>query len=114
MGGTIRGLGGVPHGVGGYNDHVHLLIDLKPTQLLPDVVRELKKASTEWVRAHHGLRSFQWQEGYGGFSVGWRERDSIKDYIARQEEHHGKRDFHEEYAELLKDAGVTFDPKYFP
>ncbi|MBK6409064.1 MAG: IS200/IS605 family transposase [Flavobacteriales bacterium] len=114
MGGTIRGLGGVPHGVGGYNDHVHLLIDLKPTQLLPDVVRELKKASTEWVRAHHGLRSFQWQEGYGVFSVGWRERDSIKDYIARQEEHHGKRDFHEEYAELLKDAGVTFDPKYFP
>ncbi|MBK7287683.1 MAG: transposase [Flavobacteriales bacterium] len=67
MGGTIRGLGGVPHGVGGYNDHVHLLIDLKPTQLLPDVVRELKKASTEWVRAHHGLRSFQWQEGTWGF-----------------------------------------------
>ncbi len=52
MGGTVRGLGGVPHGVGGYNDHVHLLIDLKPTQLLPDVVRELKKASTEWIRTH--------------------------------------------------------------
>lgn len=114
MGGSVRGLGGVPHGVGGYNDHVHLLIDLKPTQLLPDIVRELKKASTEWVRAHHGLRSFQWQKGYGVFSVGWRERDGVKDYIARQEEHHGKMNFHEEYAELLQAAGVTFDPKYFP
>lgn len=47
MGGTVRGLGAVPHGVGGFNDHAHLLIDLKPTQLIPDVVREVKKASTD-------------------------------------------------------------------
>ena len=45
MGGTIRGLGGVPHGVGGWVDHIHVLFDLRPTHAIPDVVRELKKAS---------------------------------------------------------------------
>ncbi|HEY0977839.1 MAG TPA: IS200/IS605 family transposase [Flavobacteriales bacterium] len=114
MGGTIRGLGGVPHGIGGWIDHVHLLIDLKPTQVIADVMRELKKASTEWVRQHTGLKTFQWQEGYGVFTVGWRERDAIQRYIADQEQHHDKRSFHEEYLAMLKDAGVEFDPKYVP
>ena len=114
MGGTIRGLGGVPHGVGGWFDHVHLLIDLKPTHQIPEVVRELKKASTEWVREHAGLRTFQGQEGYGVLTVGWRERDRIKAYIAGQEEHHGKKAFREELIDMLNDAGVEFDPKYLP
>lgn len=114
MGGTVRGLGAVPHGVGGFNDHVHLLIDLKPTQLIPDIVRELKKASTEWIREQHRLAGFQWQEGYGVFTVGWRERDAIKSYIAGQEAHHGRRSFREELVEMLNEAGVEFDPKYLP
>lgn len=114
MGGTIRGLGGVPHGVGGFNDHVHLLIDLKPTQVIADVVRELKKASTEWVRQHTRVKTFRWQEGCGVFTVGWRERDTIKRYIANQENHHDKLEFHEEYLAMLKEANVEFDPKYLP
>ena len=114
MGGTVRGLGGVPHGVGGWVDHVHLLIDLKPTQLIPDVVRELKKASTEWVREHSGLKTFQWQEGYGVFTVGWRERDAINAYIAGQEDHHRKKAFREELIDMLNEVGVEFDPKYLP
>lgn len=114
MGGTVRGLGGVPHGVGGWNDHVHLLIDLKPTQVIPEVVRELKKASTEWVRQHTGLKTFQWQEGYGVFTVGWRERERIKSYIANQEAHHGRKTYGEEFIALLNEAGVEYDPKYLP
>ncbi len=114
MGGTIRGLGGVPHGVGGYNDHVHLLIDLKPTQVIADVVRELKKASTEWVRQNTQEKTFQWQEGYGVFSVGWHERDAIKAYIAGQEDHHHHRPFREELIDMLNEAGVEFDPNYLP
>jgi REP element-mobilizing transposase RayT len=114
MGGTVRGLGGVPHGVGGWNDHVHLLIDLRPTQVLPDVVRELKMASTGWVREHGGLPTFQWQEGYGVFTVGWRERDAIERYIAGQEDHHRQKAFREELIELLNEAGVEYDPKYLP
>jgi len=114
MGGTVRGLNGVPHGIGGWIDHVHLLVDLRPVHSIPDVVRELKKASTEWVRAHHGLRTFQWQEGYGVFTVGWRERDALQRYIATQEEHHRGRTFREELVAMLQEAGVEFDPKYLP
>src|SRR5215207_2931950 len=72
MGGTIRGLGGVPHGVGGWNDHVHLLIDLKPTQVLADTVREIKKSTSSWIQETIGLPTFAWQEGYGVFTVGHR------------------------------------------
>ena len=114
MGGTVRGVGGVPHGVGGWIDHVHLLIDLKPTHQIPDVVRELKKATTEWIREHHGSKNFQWQEGYGVFTVGWRERDAVKAYIAGQEDHHRTKAFREELIDMLNEAGVEFDPKYLP
>lgn len=114
MGGTVRGLNGVPHGVGGWVDHVHLLVDLRPTHLIPDVVRELKKASTEWIRARQGLRQFQWQEGYGCFTVGWRERDGLKRYIAMQEEHHRGKSFREELISMLEEAQVEFNPMYLP
>lgn len=112
IGGTVRGLGGVPHGVGGWNDHVHLLIDLRPTHVLSDVVREIKKASTAWVRDEIGTRTFQWQEGFGAFTVGHRERDVIRKYIAQQEQHHGTKGSQEEFLDLLQEAGVEFDPKF--
>ncbi len=114
MGGTVRGLNGVPHGIGGWIDHVHLLVDLRPTHSIPDVVRELKKASTEWVRTHQGLRTFQWQEGYGVFTVGWREREGLQRYIATQEEHHRGSTFRDELVAMLHEAGVEFEPKYLP
>ncbi len=114
MGGTVRGLNGVPHGIGGWVDHVHLLIDLRPTHAIPDLVRELKKASTEWIRAQHGLRSFQWQEGYGVFTVGTREREKIQRYIADQEQHHRNRSYREELVDVLEEAGVAYDPQHLP
>ncbi len=114
MGGIVRGLDGVPHGVGGWKDHVHLLIDLRPTHSIPDVVRELKKASTQWIRMHQGLGTFQWQDGYGVFTVGWRERSGLKRYISGQEAHHGTKAFREELIGMLQEAEVEFDPKYLP
>jgi len=114
MGGAVKGQNGVPHGIGGFNDHVHMLIDLRPTHVVADMVREVKRSSTDWIRTHTGLKTFQWQEGYGVFTVGWREKDIIKRYIADQEAHHDKKTFHEEYLAMLKEAGVDFDPKYLP
>jgi len=104
----------VPHGIGGWVDHVHLLVDLRPTHSIPEVVREVKKASTEWIRTHHGLPNFHWQEGYGAFTVGWRERDGLERYIATQEEHHSGRSFSEELVAMLQEAEVQFDPSYLP
>jgi REP element-mobilizing transposase RayT len=69
LGGTITGLGGFPQGVGGVADHVHLLVGLKATHCLADVLRELKKASSVWVHEQVGVREFAWQEGYAAFTV---------------------------------------------
>ena len=112
MGGTVKGLSAFPEGLGGWNDHVHLLIGLKATQNVSDIVREIKKASTAWLRGEIGLRGFAWQEGYGAFTVGYRERDIIKGYIADQEEHHRKRTFREELETFYAEAGIEYDPKY--
>lgn len=112
MGGTVRGLGGYPQGVGGWIDHVHLLFGLKATHVLADVVREIKKASTAWVRDEIRLAGFQWQEGYGAFTVGYRERDRIKHYIANQEDHHRAKTYLHEVEALYREAEIEFDPKY--
>ena len=112
LGGTIRGLDGYPEGVGGVDDHVHLLVGLKSTHRLSDVMRELKKASSAWVQEDVGVSGFGWQEGYAAFTVSATVLDVVKNYISRQEEHHRTKSFREELVEMLKKAGIEFDPKY--
>ena len=112
LGGTISGLGGFSEGVGGVDDHVHLLVGLKATHCLADVLRELKKASSVWVHEQMGSPAFAWQEGYAAFTVSPTARDAVKSYIAHQEEHHRAKSFREELIEMLKRAGIEFDSKY--
>ncbi len=112
LGGTIRGLGGFPEGVGGVADHVHLLVSLKATHCLSDVMRELKKASSTWVHEEEGACSFAWQEGYAAFTVSATAREAVRHYIANQDEHHRVKSFREELVEMLNKAGIDYDPKY--
>ena len=112
MGGTIRGLDGVPQAVGGVNDHVHLLVGLKSTHRLSDFMRDLKKSTSEWVHETIKESRFNWQDGYAAFTVSPTSRDGVRSYIGNQREHHRKRSFLEELMELLELAGVEFDPKY--
>ena len=112
LGGTVRGLGGFPQGVGGVADHVHLLVGLKATHCLADVMRELKKAASSWVHDEIGLQTFAWQEGYAAFTVSATARDAVKRYIANQEEHHRTKSFREELVEMLEKAGAEYDPEY--
>ena len=112
LGGTIRGLGGYPEGIGGVADHVHLLAGLKATHCLSDVMRELKKASSTWVHEEVALRAFAWQEGYAAFTVSATAREAVRSYIANQEEHHRVKSFREELVEMLDKAGIEYDPKY--
>jgi REP element-mobilizing transposase RayT len=112
LGGTIKGLGGFPDTVGGVSDHVHLLIGLKATHTLSDVLRELKKASSAWVHEQIGILQFAWQEGYSAFTVSATARASIRRYIENQPEHHRKLSFREELMHMLKVAGVEYDPRY--
>ena len=112
LGGTIRGLGGFPDEVGGVGDHVHLLVGLKATHCLADVLRDLKKASSAWVHDEIGVSSFAWQEGYAAFTVSPTACPQVKSYITHQEEHHRKKSFREELIEFLELAGVEYDPQY--
>lgn len=112
MAGTVKGLGAFPQATGGWIDHVHLLFGLKATHVLADVVREVKKASSVWVKDEIGLQGFAWQEGYAAFTVGWREREIVRHYIDTQEQHHSVIPYDEEEIDLLLKAGIEFNPKY--
>ncbi len=112
LGGTIRGLGGFPQGVGGVADHVHLLVGLKATHCLADFMCELKKASSIWMHEKAALTEFTWQEGYAAFTVGATSREGVQRYIANQGEHHRVKSFREELIELLQKADVPFKERY--
>ncbi len=111
VGGTIRGLGGVPLRIGGVQDHVHALLGLRTTHCLADFVRELKKATSVWAAEQIDPR-FAWQEGYAVFSVSASMRDIVGAYIDRQPEHHRTRSFTEELVQLLEKHGIAYDPKF--
>lgn len=112
LGGCIKGLEGTPLAVGGVADHVHCLVGLRPTHCLSDFMRVLKGESSEWI--HNELRAsiFQWQEGYGAFTVSPSARRRVMSYIRNQERHHKIKSFQEEYIELLQQAGIEYDEKY--
>lgn len=112
LGGVIKNVEGVPEAIGGVADHVHLLIGLRATARLSDVVRDLKAVSSRWVHDEVGDRGFSWQEGYGAFTVSASQLEAVKVYIAGQESHHQRRSFQEEYLELIKRSGVKYDERY--
>lgn len=111
IGGIIRNQGGVAEAVGGVEDHVHILASLKTTHCIADIVRDLKKDSSNWA-AENLEREFSWQEGYSVFSVSANHAEAVRGYIAGQEEHHRKTNFLEELKSLLEKNGVKYEEKY--
>jgi putative transposase len=89
-----------------------LLFGLKATARLSDFMRELKKASSVWMRDVAGVRDFAWQESYAGFTISATARAAVADYIANQAEHHRKRSFIEELTAMLNKAEVPYDERY--
>jgi len=99
--------------IGGMPDHVHVLFGMKPTHALSDLMQDIKGSSSLWINKKQLVRGkFSWQEGYGAFSYGKSQIDRVVKYIQLQEKHHSKRNFEEEYLELLQLFGITFDEKY--
>ncbi len=113
LGGVLKGLGAVADEVGGPGDHVHLLVGLRATHRLADVLREIKSESSRWMHRHQsGAAAFAWQERYGAFTLGARQRERVRAYIQGQEEHHRTLTFREEYESLLVRAGVAYDARF--
>ncbi len=112
LGGCVKTLDAIPEQVGGIADHVHLLLGLRATHCLADVLREIKKASSRWVHEEKRRPEFAWQEGYGAFTVSTSNLESVREYIATQEEHHRRRPFQDEYLALLKTHEISFDERF--
>ncbi len=112
MAGTIFGLQGVPHNIGGVADHVHLLFGLKATHCLADVMRDIKKSSSAWIHDVLKVPDFAWQEGYAAFSVSPTARRSVSGYIGRQESHHRRLSFRDELKRLLMRAEIAFEERF--
>lgn len=99
--------------VNGMPDHLHLLIGLKPSMRISDLVRDIKNNSSKFINEKKFIRGkFQWQEGYGVFSYSQSQIDNVYQYILNQEKHHQTKTFKEEYLEFLNKFEVAFKDEY--
>lgn len=94
-------------------DHVHIFIELKPSILLSDLVRDIKSASSKFINDKNWIRGkFSWQAGFGAFSYSHSHIDRVVKYILNQKEHHRVKTFKEEYIELLQKFNVDYKDEY--
>lgn len=99
--------------IGGTADHVHIFFNMRPTESLSTLMREVKGGSSSWINEHNfTCGRFSWQEGYAAFSYSISQIDSVIKYVANQVEHHKKSDMISEYKALLEKFGISYDEKY--
>lgn len=113
IGGIINHRNGLALEIGGMPDHIHILTALPKTMSLSDYVRDIKAVSSKWMKGK-GVQyaKFEWQEGYGAFSVSPSLIDKTVNYIRSQGEHHSKRTFQEEYKMFLDANHIDYDERY--
>lgn len=97
----------------GCDDHIHLLVSIRPKVAVADLVRNLKSNSSNWIHetyASHG--HFAWQSGYSVFSVSLSAMEDVDRYIARQADHHREMSFEEELATILEKHSIAYDERF--
>lgn len=111
--GIVQNQGHKMIAINGVEDHVHMLIGLRPLQSLSDLMRMVKGDSSEWINKEN-LTSvrFRWQEGFGAFSYAKAQIPVVVRYIQNQEEHHKEVDFLKEYEKMLKDSDIEYHREY--
>ncbi len=99
--------------INGISDHIHLLIGLKPDSNLSDLIRDIKANSSKFINEKKWIEGkFEWQTGFGAFSVGQSQIEKVVQYIQNQEEHHRKKTFREEYVDFLKAYKIDYKTDY--
>lgn len=94
-------------------DHIHLLVSIKPSVSISDLVRDIKAGSSKFINEQNWIKGkFSWQEGFGAFSYSRSQIDNVTNYILNQEKHHKKKSFQEEYIDFLEKFEVEYDSKY--
>jgi putative transposase len=115
MWGTIKNKNCHLYRIGGVEDHIHILSSLHPTLALAELVKDVKVASSIWIKENRVFAEFDaWQEGYAALTHSLFEKDRLIEYIKGQEEHHRKVPFIDEYREMLREAGMQLDERYLP
>ena len=99
--------------VNGVEDHVHCFLGLKPVLSISDLMKMVKAKSSKYINDHQLVkRRFEWQEGYGVFSYSHSQINDVFEYISKQETHHKKQTFREEYLAFLEKFEVPYDERY--
>ena len=99
--------------VGGHVDHIHILVGLSRTITIADLVERTKTETSKWAKkTAGGSPRFQWQSGYGAFSLSHSNRGAVDEYIRNQDSHHKKMSFKEEYRKICERHGLEIDDRY--
>ena len=99
--------------INGMSDHIHILIGIRPSQSISDLMKDVKQGSSLWINENKLTNGrFEWQEGYGAFSYSKSQVNTVIEYIKNQEIHHRKRTFREEYLEFLEKFEIEYDEKF--
>ncbi|HPH87840.1 MAG TPA: IS200/IS605 family transposase [Chitinophagales bacterium] len=99
--------------INGMPDHIHILIGMRPTQSISDLMQDIKGSSSKWINQKGFIKGkFEWQEGYGAFSYGKSQVKDVIAYIENQEQHHSKKTFRDEYLDFLKKFDVEYDEQF--
>jgi REP-associated tyrosine transposase len=113
IGGIIRAKEGTLIEVGGVADHVHILASCSPKLAVADWVRDIKANSARWMNElPERPERFEWQKGYGAFTVSASQVEIVQKYIQGQPEHHQRHSFRDEFLEFLQRHGIEYDPMY--
>ncbi len=99
--------------INGVEDHIHILTSLHPTVSLADLVKDIKTASSLWIKTEAVFPTFtHWQDGYAAFTQSSGQIGSLIEYIKGQEEHQRRKTLSEELRTLLVEAGIEFEDRY--
>lgn len=112
--GVVRNEGANVLAINAVEDHVHILLAVKPTHTPSDLVGKIKANSSRWIHGTYAdLGDFAWQSGFGVFSVSESATKDVATYIDNQERHHGRMPFAEELRLFLEKHGVEYDPEHY-
>lgn len=113
--GIVKSKDCILYRINGMEDHIHLLSDLNVSLSLADYIRDIKRASSGWMKDSDKFPFFDgWADGYAAFTYAYGDKDTVLNYIKNQQEHHKKFSFEEEYRAMLEEHHVQIDERYFP